>query len=145
MRCGFEPPLHLAVALGRSPRSDEDGSAPVVDVEVIRRLAASLGEGGEDAVRGLIETFRSHAPDLIAALRRGLENGDAESVRVAAHTLKSNAAMFGAANLADVSRQVEASASEGALDDGARLVDALASELERVMGELERPGPELEP
>ena len=47
--------------------------------------------------------------------------------------------------LADVSRQVEASASEGVLEDGASLVDGLASELERVTGELQRIGPELEP
>ena len=136
----------LADALGRSGRMD-GGTSPnaAVDVDVLRRLAASLGEGGGDAVRGLVETFRTHAPDLIAALRRGIENGDAESVRVAAHTLKSNAAMFGATALADVSRQVEASASEGVLEDGAGLVDGLASELERVTGELQRIGPELEP
>jgi CheY-like chemotaxis protein len=135
----------LAAALGRSGRLDDDGSAAAVDIEVLRRLAASLGEGGGDAVRGLVETFRSHAPDLIATIRRGLQDGDPESVRVAAHTLKSNAAMFGASTLADVSRQVEASASEGALEGDARLADALATELERATGDLERLGPELEP
>ena len=134
----------LAAALGRSPRVDH-GSARAVDAEVLRRLASSLGEGGGDAVRGLIETFRSHAPDLIAALRRGVENGDVESVRVAAHTLKSNASMFGASDLAEASRQVEVSAGDGALADGARNVDRIASELERVTGELERLGRELRP
>ncbi|HJS26375.1 MAG TPA: response regulator, partial [Actinomycetota bacterium] len=135
----------LAAALGRSPRADEDGSASAVDVEVLRRLAASLGEGGGEAVRGLIETFRTNAPELLASLRRGVGEGDPETVRVAAHTLKSNAAMFGASALAEVSRQVEASASEGTLEDGARFIDGIASELGRVTAELERLGPELEP
>ena len=68
----------LADALGRSGRMD-GGTSPnaAVDVDVLRRLAASLGEGGGDAVLGLV-AFRTHAPDLIAALRRGTENGDGE-------------------------------------------------------------------
>jgi HPt (histidine-containing phosphotransfer) domain-containing protein len=134
----------LAAALGRSGRLGDGGSAAAVDVEVLRRLASSLGEGGGDAVRGLVETFRSNAPDLIAALRRGVENRDPESVRVAAHTLKSNASMFGASALAELSGQVETSAGDGALDDG-RDVERVASELERVTGELERLAPELGP
>jgi len=133
----------LAAALSRSPRVDDGGAAWPVDVEVLRRLAASLGEGGGEAVRGLIETFRSHAPELLASLRRGVEDGDRESVRVAAHTLKSNAAMFGASALAEVSKQVEASASGGTLDEGPRQVDRVASELERATGELDRLGSEL--
>jgi PAS domain S-box-containing protein len=134
----------LAAALGRSSRVDDGASPNPVDVEVLRRLVASLGEGGGDAVRGLIETFRTNAPDLVASLHRGAEDDDAESVRVAAHTLKSNASMFGASSLAGVARQVEASASGGSLDDGAP-VDRLAPELERAMAELERLGPELGP
>ena len=133
----------LAAALSRSPRVDEGGSASAVDVEVLRRLAGSLGEGGGEAVRGLIETFRSHAPELLATLRRGVEDGDREAVRVAAHTLKSNAAMFGAAALAEVSKQVEASAGGGTLYDGALQVDRVASELERAGAELARLGSEL--
>jgi CheY-like chemotaxis protein len=133
----------LAAALSRSPRVDEDGSASAVDVEVLGRLAGSLGEGGGEAVRDLIETFRSHAPALLATLRRGVEDGDREAVRVAAHTLKSNAAMFGAAALAEVSKQVEASAGGGTLDVGALQVDRVASELERAGAELARLGSEL--
>jgi len=133
----------LAAALSRSPRVDDGGAASTVDVEVLRRLAASLGEGGGDAVRGLIDTFRSHAPDLLASLRRGVEDGDREAVRVAAHTLKSNAAMFGASALAEVSKLVEASASGGTFDEDPRQVDRVASELERATGELDRLGSEL--
>jgi len=132
----------LAAALGRSARAEEEGS-PVVDVDVLRRLAASLGERGGEAVRGLIHTFRTNAPELLASLRRGVEDGDPEAVRVAAHTLKSNAAMFGAAALAEVAWEVEASASAGTLDDGARQVDRVASELEHVNGKLELLGSEL--
>ena len=70
--------------------------------------------GGDDAfVAELIDQFVTDSPALVAAARRGLEAGDADEVRRAAHTLKSNAATFGANELADRSSRLEAAARAG--------------------------------
>jgi HPt (histidine-containing phosphotransfer) domain-containing protein len=50
--------------------------------------------------------------------RGGLDSGDAEAVRRAAHTLKSNAATFGATDLADLCAEVESRARAGDLAEG---------------------------
>jgi HPt (histidine-containing phosphotransfer) domain-containing protein len=83
-------------------------------------------------VSELIEQFVADAPALVAAARGGLESGDDEEVRRAAHTLKSNAATFGAHGLAELSRSLEEAAKQGALAEGADRVEALARELEIV-------------
>jgi two-component system sensor histidine kinase/response regulator len=68
----------------------------------------------------------------VKAARHGLESGDADEVRRAAHTLRSNAATFGANELADRSSRLEAAARAGTLDDGLARVQAIDDELERV-------------
>ena len=66
------------------------------------------------------------------AARAALEQGDADAVRRAAHTLKSNAATFGARALSEASRDLEMAAKRGQLEAGATLAEAMAAELEIV-------------
>jgi HPt (histidine-containing phosphotransfer) domain-containing protein len=104
---------------------------PSVDASVLARLAESMG--GDDAfVAELIEQFVTDSPALVKAARKGLEAGDADEVRRAAHTLKSNAATFGANELADRSSRLEAAARAGELGEGPAQIDAIDDELERV-------------
>jgi signal transduction histidine kinase/DNA-binding response OmpR family regulator len=138
-------PQELVAAIRRAPsRADSEaeaaggnGAGPPVDSAVLDRLAESMG-GDEAFVAELIEQFVTDSPALVAAARRGLEEGDAEEVRRAAHTLKSNAATFGANELADRSRSLEMAAKAGELADGASSLDAVAEELERVHAALRR-------
>jgi GAF domain-containing protein/CheY-like chemotaxis protein len=130
-------PRELVAAIMRTPRrraEHKPGGAdlrPAVDVAVLDRLAESMG--GDDAfVAELIEQFVADSPALVAAARKGLETRDAEEVRRAAHTLKSNAATMGANELADRSRQLELAAKASGLEGGAASLDAVAEELERV-------------
>ncbi|HEX9123624.1 MAG TPA: response regulator, partial [Actinomycetota bacterium] len=111
---------------------DTEGS---IDPAALRRLLENMG-GDRELVSELVEQFLSDAPGLVAAARRGLEAGDADEVRRAAHTLKSNAATFGANELAERSRRLEASAKQGSLEDEQAQVTGLAEELERVQGAL---------
>ena len=102
---------------------------------MLARLAE--GVGGDTAfVSELIQGFADDAPALIAAARDGLGRGDAEEVRRAAHTLKSNAATFGAHVLSDLSREAEEAAKRDDLTDGAAKVDAMAHELDAVLAAL---------
>jgi GAF domain-containing protein/CheY-like chemotaxis protein/HPt (histidine-containing phosphotransfer) domain-containing protein len=131
-------PQELVAAIARTPSRSGVGGAtdseevrPAVDASVLARLAESMG--GDDAfVADLIEQFVTDSPALVMAARHGVEAGDADEVRRAAHTLKSNAATFGANELADRSSRLEADARAGTLDGGLARIEAIAGELERV-------------
>ncbi|HEU4832214.1 MAG TPA: response regulator, partial [Actinomycetota bacterium] len=131
-------PQELIAAIARTPSRvraaaarDAEVARPPVDASVLDRLAESMG--GDDAfVTELIEQFVADSPALVAAARRGLEASDADAVRRAAHTLKSNAATFGANELADRSSRLEAAAKAGRLHDGLGQIEAIDEELGRV-------------
>ena len=129
----------LVGAIKRTPRRGSGNSDPAADVPtdgpideaVLARLADGTG-GDAGFVSDLIEQFVADTPGLVAAARAGLDAGDAEEVRRAAHTLKSNAATFGAHELAGRSRELEDAAKRGMLEDGSARVDAMARELDIV-------------
>jgi signal transduction histidine kinase/CheY-like chemotaxis protein/HPt (histidine-containing phosphotransfer) domain-containing protein len=134
-------PQELIAAITRTPggkgaaAATTMGPRPAVDPSVLDRLAESMG-GDDTFVAELIEQFVIDSPALVKAARHGLEAGDADEVRRAAHTLKSNAATFGANELADRCRRLEADAKSGTLDDGLARIDAIDDELERVHASL---------
>ena len=73
-------------------------------------------------------------------MRRALGEQNADSFRRAVHSLKSNAASFGAMTLSDLARDLEALARSGSLDGAGPRFERLASECERVtraLGEVE--------
>jgi HPt (histidine-containing phosphotransfer) domain-containing protein len=63
------------------------------------RFADLQSTAGADFVVELIDTFLQEAPGLLAELRAAHAAGDADGYRRAAHSLKSNANTFGAAEL----------------------------------------------
>jgi HPt (histidine-containing phosphotransfer) domain-containing protein len=65
-------------------------------------------------------------------MRRALGAGDVDALRRAAHSLKSNAASFGATPLSTQARDLETLARSGGLDGAAPRVERLAEECERV-------------
>ena len=86
----------------------------------------------------LIETFLGHVPEQIATLSTALERREADVIRREAHTMKSNAASFGALRLAELCRELEAGVKAGTLDGAPDLLDRIATELERVSDDLGR-------
>jgi HPt (histidine-containing phosphotransfer) domain-containing protein len=117
-------------------------SAASIVPETLERLAESFG-GGEEGwafVRELIDAFLEDAPTQLAALRSALEQGDGEAARRAAHTLKSNAATFGATSLADVCRELEAAGARGDLDGAGGLLEQAELEWERARATLDQVG-----
>jgi CheY-like chemotaxis protein/HPt (histidine-containing phosphotransfer) domain-containing protein len=130
----------LVAAIKRTPRRGSESGTRVadpspdglIDEAVLARLADGTG-GDEGFVSELIEQFVADAPRLVAAARAGLDAGEAEEVRRAAHTLKSNAATFGAHALAGRSRELEDAATRGALEGASEQVDAMGGELDLVL------------
>ena len=95
-------------------------------------FAAFRQETDAAFVAELVAVFNEDAPKLLADLRRAAQAGDVDLFRRSAHTLKSNAANFGALELAALAKALEARGQSGALDGTAELVAKLAAEYERV-------------
>jgi HPt (histidine-containing phosphotransfer) domain-containing protein len=83
-----------------------------------------------------VRTFEDDGRRLLAELRDGIAERRVTDVRRAAHSLKSNAANFGATTLADLSRRLEAAAEGGSLEGGADLAQRIADEYQRVQSAL---------
>ena len=117
-------PHELAEALGRVRLGANGGSVSLepAAVDGLREL------GGDEFLGEVIETFLDDAPSLIAGLTASLETGDAEELRRAAHSLKSNGQTFGANDFADICRELEERAKRHELDGAAALVGRIENE-----------------
>ncbi|MFL6223717.1 MAG: response regulator, partial [Actinomycetes bacterium] len=120
---------------GREPQG-QPAIAGVLHPPALERLLETIGDD-RSLLTTLISTFLSDAPRLVEAARRGLEHGQTDEVRRAAHTLKSNGATFGATSLSELSRQLEALARSGILEGADELVARIAAEYEQVRIALE--------
>jgi HPt (histidine-containing phosphotransfer) domain-containing protein len=110
--------------------------AGVLDPPALERLMETIGDD-RGLLTALIDTFLSDAPRLVEDARRGLEHGQTDEVRRAAHTLKSNGATFGATSLSELSRQLETLARSGVRQGTDELIARIDAEYERVRIALE--------
>jgi CheY-like chemotaxis protein/HPt (histidine-containing phosphotransfer) domain-containing protein len=121
------------------PEREQQGQpviAGVLDPPALERLLEIIGDD-RSLLTALIDTFVSDAPRLVEAARRGLEHGQTDEVRRAAHTLKSIGATFGATSLSELSRQLEALARSGIREGADEFIARIAAEYERVRIALE--------
>jgi HPt (histidine-containing phosphotransfer) domain-containing protein len=84
--------------------------------------------GGEHAyLVELIDTFLEDSPKLVSAMQQAVIGADAPALRLSAHSLKSNAADFGAAGLAELCRQLEAAGKSNDLTGTPNLLAQVVS------------------
>jgi HPt (histidine-containing phosphotransfer) domain-containing protein len=81
----------------------------------------------------LIDVFLNDSPDLIQQMRAGIAAGEIDGVRRAAHSLKSNAASFGAIHLADAARELEMTVKGGSLDGAESKLQVVETEFSRLI------------
>ncbi|MFF4369293.1 Hpt domain-containing protein [Streptomyces sp. NPDC001594] len=79
-------------------------AALVLNPVTVRELVDSID--AEFAME-LMDAFLKDSPRLVADIRQGLGEGDAELVRRSAHTLKSNGWTFGLEQLAPLCQELE--------------------------------------
>ena len=91
---------------------------------------------GADFINELIDTFLDDAPKLIDELRSSLEANNADSFRRAAHSMKSNAATFGANELAMLAKELEMLGKENKLQETGDRLKALEEAFDSVRAEL---------
>jgi CheY-like chemotaxis protein/HPt (histidine-containing phosphotransfer) domain-containing protein len=123
-----------------SPEPEPQGPplpAGVLHPAALERLMETIGDDDPDVLSALIDTFLSDVPRLVEGARRGLQQGQTDEVRRAAHTLKSNGATFGAMSLSELSRELESLARSGTVEGAAELIARVDAEYERVRIALE--------
>jgi CheY-like chemotaxis protein len=121
----------LVAALKRAkPRADANGGAEAVEyVSLDDDALNNLRDlGGDEFLSEVIDAFLADGPELVATLRRSLDDGSSEELRRAAHTLKSNGATLGATEFAELCRTLEARAKASELEGAGELVDRVEHE-----------------
>ncbi len=108
----------------------------IIDRTVLDGLLESFG-GDMEFLGEMLDTFFEDSPRQLEAARAGLAANNAEAVRRAAHSLKSNCANFGALTLSGQCRELEMLAKAGSLEGGAGLLDCVAAGYEQVHAALE--------
>ncbi len=80
----------------------------------------------------LIDVYLTDSVALIQQMRAAVAGSDAEGLRRAAHSLKSNSSTLGANHLAGLAREVEMSAKAGQFEGVAGKIDGINSEFTRL-------------
>ena len=83
-------------------------------------------------VNELIDTFLEDSPDQIADLRTAINENDNDLFRRAAHTMKSNSATFGANQLAEIAKDLEALGKAGQLEGSEVKLEGLETAYDQV-------------
>jgi len=130
-------PIHVealvaALTKTRQQSAAEDSepeASPVIDFKKFEEFRDTMGT---DFIGEVIEVFNEDAPELLEQMKQALSSDDAELLRRAAHSLKSNSAAFGADKLAELARELERLGKEGSLAGAGDKVARAAAEYQRV-------------
>ena len=87
-----------------------------IDPEAIRRLE-ELSGGDHGFLVEFIDTFLDDLPKMLEDIKRSVDDQDADTLRLVAHTLKSNAAALGAVRLSELCQELEGMGKENLLDE----------------------------
>ena len=87
-----------------------------IETRAIEAITSLQQAGKPDLFAKIYSLFELNTPGLIASIESGYANGDTESVRTAAHSLKSSAAYIGASELSALAKSVETAAREESLE-----------------------------
>ena len=121
----------LVAALERVPAapSSTSSTAARADAPAVHASLQALVGDDDRAILGLLDLFLSDSAPLLDQLATDAAHGDVEAFTRRAHTLKSNAASFGAPGLAETCRQLELAGRSGEIGGIGTLLDAARGEL----------------
>ncbi|MFD1196503.1 Hpt domain-containing protein [Seohaeicola saemankumensis] len=91
-------------------------STSEIDHSSLKRLLDVLGNDTAE-LQDLLQDYIEDAPDLARRITEAAAQGDRTALRIAAHTLKSNARDFGATRLAELCAGLEKACVEGRPED----------------------------
>ena len=106
---------------------------PVIDEKTFDELKQM---SGAEFINELIDTFLEDSPKLIEEMESALKTNNVDSFRRAAHSLKSNAATFGASELFTLAKELEMLGKENKINETGDRLKALEEAYESVRKEL---------
>ncbi|HNP26351.1 MAG TPA: Hpt domain-containing protein [Nitrosomonas sp.] len=115
--------------------SDTDNT-PILNQEqlnVIRNLDPACGDA---LVNKILQVFLETSVDLTRQIEEAINNTDAESLRHAAHTLKSSSANVGAESLSVIAQKLELCGKSGEFEQVGQLHDNLQQRYQKVITEI---------
>jgi len=107
-----------------------------IDKSALQAISSLQRPGKPDLLGRIVDLFASDSPVSISAIVAAAETGDLDSMRVAAHSMKSSSAYLGASRLSEQCRNIEQAAREGSELECFALVEGLEDEFEASLAEL---------
>lgn len=83
-----------------------------IDENALKSIRALQRPGKPDLLSRIVGLFKTESPKTLSSLVEGIDSMDMESVRVAAHTLKSASAYVGASELSERCKDLERAAHD---------------------------------
>jgi HPt (histidine-containing phosphotransfer) domain-containing protein len=123
------PLNELMAALDSLPTIDLAVAAPLYDPE--------LG-GDAEFLAEIVQAFRDDTPLRLGALRTASEQGDADALVRASHSVKGSSGNFGAMRLQGLCLEIERRGRAGEIVGLAPLIERAEVEYERLVLELEK-------
>ena len=106
--------------------------------EVEESLASLAEDIGDDGVLEVVELFIADTPRAAASVRDAFARTDVETLRRAAHTLKSTSATVGAWKLSFCCMEIERLAKLGKIPECNTHIAAMDAEFAKALAQLER-------
>ncbi|MCX6692495.1 MAG: response regulator [Methanoregula sp.] len=107
-----------------------------IDPEVLDEIRILDVEGKSGILHKVIAIFLENTPGLLNTIREGIDTGNSDTIRHAAHTLKSSSAMLGAMTLSRFSKEMEMEGKNNSLENAMGLMSQMESEFEIVQAAL---------
>ena len=111
----------------------KEAATSVIDKKIYHALVETIGA---DFIGEMVNAFVEEGQEFLATLKNALAASDVERFRRAAHSLKSDAATFGAMDLSNMAKELELMARENDLNHAVGKLDALRRAFQQASHEL---------
>lgn len=108
-----------------------------IDMDAITAITSLQRPGKPDLLGKIMGLFEGNSPTLITEIEDGLQGGNADSVRAAAHSLKSSAAYLGASEMSRLCKNIEHAARDSDLGACSADVERLRPCFEETLSSLQ--------
>ena len=112
--------------------------AGLIDTKALQAIRGLSMPGKEDMLGHVIDLYRKDAQTLLSTILDAAHDDDRESMRQAAHRLKSASANLGANEFADVCRRLEEQSCQDGGGYSRELILQIESQISGVLAELDR-------
>ena len=104
----------------------------VIDHLALDNIRALQQPGAPPLLEKIVKLYIEDAPRLVRSMREAAASADHATLRLAAHSLKSASANIGAVNVAKLSKQLEAEARAGSVDNATAQINQVEAQLKAV-------------